>query len=106
PKKRRDPCGGGRSEENGRRATQLAVPTGSADRQLRSDHQQVHRLMARASRQSPSKILFPMPAEWKSHAATWLAWPHNRADWPGKFQPIGWVMAEIIRHVAQVELVH
>ncbi len=62
--------------------------------------------MTRASRQSPSNTLYRMPAEWEPHAATWLAWPHNRTDWPGKFQPIGWVMAEIIRHVAAVEVVH
>ena len=29
-----------------------------------------------------------MPAEWEPHAATWIAWPHNPDDWPGKFQPI------------------
>jgi agmatine deiminase len=40
---------------------------------------------------------FRMPAEWEPHAATWIAWPHNRADWPGKFPPIPWVYAEIVR---------
>ncbi|MFZ0806602.1 MAG: agmatine deiminase family protein, partial [Candidatus Sulfotelmatobacter sp.] len=25
-----------------------------------------------------------MPAEWEPHAATWLAWPHNKNDWPGR----------------------
>jgi agmatine deiminase len=44
-----------------------------------------------------------MPAEWEPHAATWLAWPHNRDDWPGKFEPIPWVYAEIIRHLARHE---
>jgi agmatine deiminase len=47
-----------------------------------------------------------MPAEWASHAATWIAWPHNAEDWPGKFQPIPWVYAEIVRHLSQVEDVH
>ena len=37
------------------------------------------------------------PAEWETHAATWLAWPHNPEDWPGKFEPIPWVYAEIVR---------
>jgi agmatine deiminase len=46
-----------------------------------------------------------MPAEWEPHAATWLAWPHNREDWPGKFEPIPWVYAEIIRHLARHERV-
>ena len=44
-----------------------------------------------------------MPAEWEPHAATWLAWPHYRGDWPGKFEPIPWVYAEIIRNLARHE---
>jgi agmatine deiminase len=44
-----------------------------------------------------------MPAEWEPHRATWLAWPHYRDDWPGKFEPIPWVYAEIIRHLARHE---
>ncbi len=46
-----------------------------------------------------------MPAEWEPHEATWLAWPHNQADWPGKFEPIPWVFADIVRHLAEVERV-
>ncbi len=46
-----------------------------------------------------------MPAEWEPHAATWLAWPHNHDDWPGKFEPIPWVYAEIIRSLANHERV-
>ncbi len=46
-----------------------------------------------------------MPAEWEPHAATWLAWPHHRGDWPGKFEPIPWVYAEIIRNLARHERV-
>jgi agmatine deiminase len=46
-----------------------------------------------------------MPAEWEPHAATWLAWPHHRGDWPGKFEPIPWVFAEIIRNLARHERV-
>jgi len=47
-----------------------------------------------------------MPAEWEPHEATWLAWPHNREDWPGKFQPIPWVYAEIVRLLAARERAH
>jgi len=46
-----------------------------------------------------------MPAEWEPHAATWLAWPHNEDDWPGRFEPIPWVYAEIIRKLSAVERV-
>src|SRR5450631_434040 len=48
---------------------------------------------------------YRMPAEWEPHAATWLAWPHYHADWPGKFEPIPWVYAEIIRQLARYERV-
>jgi agmatine deiminase len=47
-----------------------------------------------------------MPAEWQPHEATWLAWPHQRADWPGKFAPIPWVYADIIKHLHTGEFVH
>ncbi len=40
-----------------------------------------------------------MPAEWQRHEATWLAWPHHHADWPGKFATIPWVYVEIVRHL-------
>jgi agmatine deiminase len=43
------------------------------------------------------------PAEWESHAATWIAWPHHEPDWPGKFEPIPWVYAEIARVLAASE---
>jgi agmatine deiminase len=46
-----------------------------------------------------------MPAEWSPHAATWLAWPHFRGDWPGKFEPIPWVYSEIIRNLSRYERV-
>jgi agmatine deiminase len=46
-----------------------------------------------------------MPAEWEPHEATWLAWPHERSDWPGKFAPIPWLYGEIVRHLARVERV-
>ena len=46
-----------------------------------------------------------MPAEWEPHASTWLAWPHYRGDWPGKFEPIPWVYAEIIRNLTRHERV-
>jgi agmatine deiminase len=55
---------------------------------------------------TPRQQGYRMPAEWESHEATWLAWPHNPEDWPGKFQPIPWVYAEIVGHLARVEDVH
>ena len=47
---------------------------------------------------------FHMPAEWEPHHATWLGWPHNASDWPGKFAPIPWVYGEIVRALAPREI--
>jgi len=55
---------------------------------------------------TPRDQNYRMPAEWAPHAATWIAWPHNAEDWPGKFQPIPWVYAEIVRHLSCCEDVH
>ncbi|HXB62698.1 MAG TPA: agmatine deiminase family protein [Acidobacteriaceae bacterium] len=55
---------------------------------------------------TPRQLGYRMPAEWGAHASTWIAWPHNAEDWPGKFQPIPWVYAEIVRHLSGVEDVH
>ena len=54
---------------------------------------------------APAALGYRMPAEWEPHEATWLAWPHERTDWPGKFAPIPWVYTDIVRHLARVERV-
>src|SRR3981081_1995844 len=54
---------------------------------------------------APSALAFRYPAEWERHEATWVAWPHNRSDWPGKFAAIPWVFAEIVRKLAPGEKV-
>jgi agmatine deiminase len=48
-------------------------------------------------------MAFRMPAEWEPHEATWLGWPHNASDWPGKFAAIPWVYGEMIRKIAAGE---
>jgi len=55
---------------------------------------------------TPAALGYRMPAEWEPHEATWIAWPHNRADWPGKFETVPWIYAEIVRHLARVERVN
>lgn len=42
---------------------------------------------------------FRMPAEWEPHEATWIGWPHNTSDWPGRFGPIPWAYGEIVRRI-------
>src|SRR5437588_3586794 len=48
---------------------------------------------------------YRLPAEWQPHEATWIGWPHERSDWPGKFAAIPWVYVEIVRQLAQSERV-
>jgi agmatine deiminase len=54
---------------------------------------------------TPASLGFRMPAEWEAHDATWIGWPHNTSDWPGKAAPIHWVYAEIVRKIATSEIV-
>ena len=49
---------------------------------------------------------FYVPAEWEKHEATWLGWPHNKEDWPGKIAPIQWVYGEIVKKISEGENVH
>jgi agmatine deiminase len=55
---------------------------------------------------TPDALNFRMPAEWEPHEATWLGWPHEVTDWPGKFAPIPWAFAEIVRQLSRVERVY
>jgi agmatine deiminase len=45
-----------------------------------------------------------MPAEWEPHEATWIGWPHNTTDWPGRFGPIPWAYGEIARWISRGEI--
>jgi agmatine deiminase len=60
---------------------------------------------AKRAKLLPAAQGYRMPAEWEPHESTWLAWPHFRGDWPGKFDPIPWVYAEIVRNLARHERV-
>ena len=46
-----------------------------------------------------------MPAEWEPHEATWLAWPHAVGDWPGRFGPIPWAFADLVKKLTAGETV-
>ncbi len=58
-----------------------------------------------AQGETPAALGFSMPAEWERHEATWLAWPHNPADWPDKVDTIRWVYGEIVRKLVPGEAV-
>ncbi len=46
-----------------------------------------------------------MPAEWTPHRATWIGWPHNASDWPGKIGAVRWVYGEMVRKLTAGEAV-
>ena len=54
----------------------------------------------------PASLGYRMPAEWEPHAATWLSWPHNRDSWPGQFEPVPGIWAELVRVLCEAEPVH
>jgi agmatine deiminase len=54
---------------------------------------------------TPAQLGFSMPAEWEPHEATWLGWPHNATDWPGKFAAIPWVYGEMVRKISAGEII-
>lgn len=58
-----------------------------------------------ANRTTPAKAGFSMPAEWAPHAATWLAWPQNENDFPGKLDAVRWAMADFIAKLSRCERV-
>jgi len=55
--------------------------------------------------ESPASAGFSMPAEWETHEATWLGWPHNPTDWPDKLDTIRWVYGEIVRKISPGETI-
>ena len=56
-------------------------------------------------RERGSELALRMPAEWEGHEATWVGWPHNTTDWPGKMAAIQWVYGEIVCALSASELV-
>jgi len=56
-------------------------------------------------RDEPAGLGLAMPAEWERHEATWLAWPHHDADWPGKMDAVRWVYGEMVRKLSPGEIV-
>lgn len=46
-----------------------------------------------------------LPAEWEKHAATWLAWPAEPDDWPGKLRSARLAFTEMARVISRDETV-
>jgi agmatine deiminase len=58
-----------------------------------------------ATTSTPADLGYAMPAEWEKHEATWLGWPHNETDWPGKMDAVRWVYGEMARKISPGEIV-
>jgi agmatine deiminase len=56
-----------------------------------------------AEQQTTAPRGFRMPAEWEPQEAVWLSWPHKRTTWPGRFRPIPYVFAEIVKQISRFE---
>ena len=54
---------------------------------------------------TPKQYGYFFPAEFASHEATWLSWPHKEASWPGKIHTIFPYYAQFVKYLAQSEKV-
>lgn len=54
----------------------------------------------------PKNLGYRFPAEWETHAATWLSYPHNEASWPGKINAIFPFYHRFVKEVSKGEMVH
>jgi agmatine deiminase len=61
--------------------------------------------MSEHSSPLPAALGYRMPAEWEPHEATWLSWPHKQESWPGAFEPVPDVFAQIAGVLTESELV-
>ena len=61
--------------------------------------------MKQNSPQTPAALGYTMPAEWEPHEGTWLSWPHKEASWPGAFEPVPAVFAQIVKNLTDSEFV-
>ncbi|MCC9643966.1 agmatine deiminase family protein [Rhodopirellula sp. JC740] len=48
---------------------------------------------------APASLRFP--AEWEPCEAVWLAWPHNRETWPGRFDPVPAAFAKFVQAISK-----
>ncbi|MEM7477209.1 MAG: agmatine deiminase family protein [Planctomycetota bacterium] len=46
------------------------------------------------------------PSEWETQAATWIAWPHNRQTWPGRFDSIPECFFQLAKLISETQPVY
>ncbi len=61
--------------------------------------------MTTTKTKTPAQLGYALPAEWEPHEATWLCWPQNKTDWPGKMNAVQWAYGELVRKLAAGEIV-
>jgi agmatine deiminase len=58
-------------------------------------------------KKTPAQLGYRMPAEWEPHLATWFTWPRpDGISFPGKYEPVPKVYAELIKNLIPGEEVH
>jgi agmatine deiminase len=54
---------------------------------------------------TPQQLGYYFPAEFSTHVATWLSWPHKEASWPGKIQSIFPYYSQFVKELSHGERV-
>src|SRR5687767_12241084 len=54
---------------------------------------------------TPAELGYYFPAEFATHRATWLSWPHKEASWPGKINTIYPYYCQFIKELTAGEKV-
>ncbi len=55
---------------------------------------------------TPAELGYHMPAEWRRHAATWLAWPKDPETWPDRVPRVQEIFLEMLAALAPNEVVN
>lgn len=55
---------------------------------------------------TPAELGYHMPAEWRRHAATWLAWPKDPETWPDRVQRVQEIFLQMMAALAPNEIVN
>ena len=53
----------------------------------------------------PAQLGYYMPPEWYPHESTWLAWPGDPSNWPGRLVQVQQLFLRIMAHLASSERV-
>jgi agmatine deiminase len=55
---------------------------------------------------TPAQLGYYMPAEWHSHAATWLTWPKDPETWPDRVAQVEEIFLQMMAALAPHEIVN